>query len=151
MKIITGLRAIATDAPSPLPFLHDARARALVDLALASDPAVSGAQGAHACDHFNVTYVLRWASHQLGGEYRRADIDAFMSNRLEHYVSHYFPRIGGFSFHLQKANRLYYQAPISRGRNEPDIHGTVLFLWGLSTLCALCGKGAANVLREHDA
>jgi len=33
-----------------------------------------------------------------------------------------------------KTNIYYYGAKITRGLNEPDIHGTCMFLWGISII-----------------
>lgn len=46
----------------------------------------------------------------------------------------YFPKLGGFYFSKNRANRKYYGATINKGKNEPDIHGTLMFLWGISLI-----------------
>ena len=120
MKVLTGLQAadqLTIDSPTQL-----------VDLAL-----TAGADK-QACDNFNVLYVLAKASAQTGHTYRMSDIRSFALDRLSIFRSYYWPEHGGFSFFSGRANHRYYHARITRGLPEPDIHGTVLFLWGLSLL-----------------
>ena len=57
-----------------------------------------------------------------------------MYERLAIYKRHYHQQIGGFSFHPNQASRIYYGALLSKGKYEPDIHGTHLFLWGISLI-----------------
>ncbi len=57
----------------------------------------------------------------------------------------------GFSFHKEKANDVYYGARISRGIKEPDIHGTVLFLWGISIIVQILGIEAEFGFQEFRA
>ena len=71
--------------------------------------------------------------------YRFTEIQNFAKNRLEIYRKYYFPEIGGFSFLPQKANVHYYEAKLTKGKNEPDIHGTVMFLWGISIISQILG------------
>jgi len=72
----------------------------------------------------------------------KEEIKDFMLNRLAIYKEYYYPNMGGFSFYKNRSNRSYYGAIITRGRNEPDIHGTVMFLWGISLI--------AQVLNIND-
>jgi len=88
----------------------------------------------HACDNFNITYVLHYANKIAQNSYRHKEIKEFAQGRLRIYNNYYFPKIGGFSFLLNKANIFYYGARITRGFEEPDIHGTVMFLWGISII-----------------
>lgn len=120
MKIITGLKA--TDH---MQFDH---AEQLIDLAL------SATNDRQACDNFNVIYVLKYANEMTGGTYRLDEIKDFAENRLNLYREYYFPEQGGFSFYKGKARRSYYGARITEGLNEPDIHGTTLFLWGIALI-----------------
>ena len=53
------------------------------------------------------------------------------------YKEHFYEEFGGFSFLQNKANTHYYKFKISKGKDEPDIHGTVLFLWGVSIICQI--------------
>jgi len=120
MKILTGLKSAER--------MEFDRARELVDLALQAshDP--------HACNLFNVIYVLKYANESLGGAYRPEEIHCFAIERLELYRKHWWPEHGGFSFFERNANTYYYKAIITNGLPEPDIHGTALLLWGISLI-----------------
>jgi len=120
MKIITGLRVaerIKFDYPEKL-----------IDLCLKAK------NDRHACDNFNIIYVLKYANEITNFSYRYNEIKEFALNRLEIYRRHYFPEFGGFSFLPNRANIYYYGAKITKGLKEPDIHGTVMFLWGISII-----------------
>lgn len=128
MKVITGLKAARR-----LDFPHGEK---LIDLCLAE------AIESQACDHFNIIFVLNYAHLISGAVHRRSEIQDFAAKRLGRYFKHYWPEHGGFSFYEGCSNDRYYGARITRGLPEPDIHGTVLFLWGLSIIGQLleCGK-----------
>ena len=119
MKVLTGFEAVEVSD------IH--RAEKLIDLCL------TAASDRHACDKFNVVYVLSCVQ-EVSGDYRKGEIDAFYGKKFSEYLEFYYPEIGGFSFGKHKANERYYGARISEGKNEPDIHGTVMFLWGLSLI-----------------
>lgn len=118
MKVLTGLKA--TDR---MTIINPQR---LIDTALGAS------NDRQACDHFNVIYVLKYAREEVGKCYREEEIKHFIFDRLEQYQSYYWPEVGGFSYFLGKANAIYYNAAVSRGLPEPDIHGTVMFLWGIA-------------------
>lgn len=120
MKIITGLK-VANQMNFRLP-------EKLIDLLL------SAINNKHACDNFNLIYVLYYASEMTKYCYRAKEIQNFTRARLRIYENYYHPIIGGFSFSVNKANEYYYGAKITKGLNEPDIHGTVMFLWGLAII-----------------
>ena len=98
----------------------------LIDLCLAlkSNP--------DACNNFNLVLVLYFCSQN--SNYRKSEIKDFILDRLQIYKSYYWPEKGGFSFFEKKANKNYYDAKISEGLAEPDIHGTHLFLWGITLI-----------------
>jgi hypothetical protein len=73
--------------------------------------------------------------------YRSSDILNFLENRLTLYGKFYHTGTGGFSFYRGKANAIYYGAKITRGKNEPDLHGTVLFTWGISLISRMMNLG----------
>lgn len=125
MKIITGLKAANA--------MYFPYAEKLIDTCL------SATNDEHACDNFNIIYVLKYANEMTAGSYRSSEIEAFCYNRLTLYKKYYFPKIGGFSFKLGKANDTYYGARITRGLKEPDIHGTVMFLWGIAVIASILG------------
>ena len=118
MKMMIGF-----DAAGKLDFDNEIK---LIDLCLAA------INEGHACNHFNVICVLYHCSRKT--DYKRKEIRQYCLNQLSHYRQYYWPDSGGFSFFKGKANHNYYGAIISRGLKEPDIHGTVLFLWGISLI-----------------
>ncbi|PLX28266.1 hypothetical protein C0581_02930 [Candidatus Parcubacteria bacterium] len=120
MKVMTGLRVA-----NRLDFRHPEK---LIDLCLVA------ANDGHACDNFNVVYVLYHSSIVLQKGYRSEEIKAFAFNRLDIYKQYYHPDMGGFSFFISHSNTHYYGAKVSKGLSEPDVHGTVMFLWGLSII-----------------
>ncbi|MDP2918241.1 MAG: hypothetical protein Q8N68_01965 [bacterium] len=135
MKIITGLKVA-----EKMNFKYPEK---LIDLCLAAK------NGKHACDHFNLVYVLHYAHKIAGGNYRLAEIKKFSEERLEIYKKYHFPEIGGFSFWARKANDRYYGAKITRGLNEPDIHGTCMFLWGISIIAQILKINKELGFHEH--
>lgn len=122
MKVITGL--LWTEATLLCP-------RELIDLCLSDNESV------HACDQINKALVLRYADEAVGSAYRREDILQWCRHTLDEWSEYYYPEYGGFSFWKHRANAQYYGARVTEGRNEPDIHGTVLFVWGLSMIAKL--------------
>lgn len=137
MKILTGLKAAGR--------MSFQRPEKLVDLALA---AVNDSQ---ACDNFNIVYVLKYANEMTNGNYRTEEIREFCRNRLQLYKKYYHPHEKGFSFYEGRSNDRYYGARITKGMNESDIHGTCLFLWGLSILGQALGFSKTLGIREFDA
>lgn len=93
----------------------------------------------HACDNFNIVYVLKYCRQVLGGNYREEEIKDFMLKRLEIYKEYYNETEGGFSFNKTRPKKMYYGAMINRGRLEPDIHGTVMYLWGIAVIAQVLG------------
>lgn len=118
MKVLTGLSAL-----EKLSFSYPKR---IIDTSLKIGEATD------ACNDFNVVYVLCCCSQAT--DYRKDDIQKFCLKRLKQYSRYYYSKKGGFSFHLGKANDFYYGARITKGLNEPDIHGTVMFLWGITLI-----------------
>lgn len=125
MKILTGLIAVdKTDFNHP---------QELIDTCLKATNDID------ACDNFNIILVLNYASKLLNREYRQNEIEEFALNRLEKYKAHYKKEQGGFSFFTFHSNTRYYSAKITKGYNEADIHGTVLFMWGISIIVQILG------------
>ncbi len=116
MKILTGFHAAHI-----YEFSH---AKRLIDMALL------GINDAEACSNFNIVYVL-YACHKLFPDYRSDEITSFLINRVGLYKTFFHEHLKGFSFHRNKANEFFYGKRISKGKNEPDIHGTIMFIWGL--------------------
>lgn len=119
MKVLTGLHAAGiTEFDYP---------RKLIDLSL------SAINDRQACDNVNLTYVL-YSCSIIEPNYRRNEIEKFLFSRLNIIKDYYYPEYGGFSFFKNKANDYYYGFKISKGKNEPDIHGTVLFIWAITLI-----------------
>lgn len=116
MKVITGLQNVGIS--------NFQNAEQLIDTCL------KYSDKGHACDNFNIVYVLNKLNKSLGGSYRYNEICDFMLKKLLTYKEHYKPDSGGFSFNKNSSNVNYYGLNITRGLDEADIHGTVLFLWG---------------------
>lgn len=125
MKIITGLKAV-----DKVGFKYPER---LTDLCLLT------ANFDQACNNLDVIYAIHYANQLTEGNYRYKDIQDFCYRWLKTCKEHYFPDVGGFSFYKHKANQYYYGAKITKGLNEPDIHGTVLLLWGIALISQLLG------------
>jgi len=123
MKILTGLKAAGR-----MDFKYPDK---IIDLVL---PAKNND---HSCDNFNIVYVLKYANEMTGGTYRNPEIQDFCRRRISIYRKYYHPDAGGFSFFPGQSNIGYYGARITKGFNEPDIHGTCLFLWGISLISQL--------------
>jgi len=121
MKIITGFQVMGT-----YPISYPEK---LIDLCLKQT------KTNQACDILNTLYVLDHANKKAGGNYHATAIKKFARNQLKNIYHHYyFPKIGGFSLLPHKANVYYYSAKITKGKNEPDIHGTLMFLWAISLI-----------------
>jgi hypothetical protein len=126
MKILTGLQAAGIN---DFPY-----ADKLIDLAL------SGINDQEACSNFNIVYVL-YCCNRILPNYRKGEIDYFLRQRLNLYQEFYHPAEGGFSFNRNKANEFYYGKRLSQGKNEPDIHGTIMFVWGISLIDKMLNLG----------
>ena len=119
MKYLTGIHAAG---------IYDfSYADSLVDTAL------SGINSEHACNNLNIVYIL-YAANKIIPDYRRSEIEDFLLERIKVYKRFYHDEYGGFSFYENKANTALYGTTISRGLNEPDMHGTTLFLSGIAMI-----------------
>lgn len=103
----------------------------LIDLCL------SAVNDKHACNHLNVICVLQYCSKL--SDYRAGEIHEYCIDRLEKYTNHYWSAEGGFSFYENRANDVFYNARVTTGMAEPDIHGTLLMFWGVSLLVDILG------------
>ena len=135
MKIISGL------CVDDLAFDHPEK---LIDLVLLEPPT----QTADACDQINQVLVLRYADKLCNHSYRQTEIEQFCFSLLNIWQGYYYPELGGFSFHKHHANDRYYGAKITEGLDEPDMHGTVLFVWGLSMMNTLIHTKELDFLHE---
>ncbi len=96
------------------------------------DLCLSSANEGDACNNFNIVCVLYHCARKT--DYRNDEIREYCLNKLRTFRTHYWPDHGGFSFFERNANSVYYSARISKGLSEPDIHGTFLFLWGITLI-----------------
>lgn len=96
------------------------------------DTILSGINNDNACDNFNIIYCLSFVTRLT--DYRKEEINKFCIDRLKIYQQYYHENDGGFSFYIDRANDTYYGAKITRGLNEPDIHGTAMFIWGVTLI-----------------
>tara|TARA_Y100001960_G_scaffold329373_1_gene420537 strand:+ start:467 stop:1585 length:1119 start_codon:yes stop_codon:yes gene_type:complete len=97
------------------------------------DTVLSGSNSLHACDNFNIVYCL-YAAYKVKPEYRKEEVREFLLNRLTIYKNFYDEKLGAFSFRENGANDTLYGVEVSKGLQEPDIHGTSLFVWGLAIM-----------------
>lgn len=137
MKVLTGFNAVNIN-----PVTTD-MGRKLVDLCL------DNINNEQACDNFNIIYVMKYASQKCRG-YRQDEIIDFAEKRFRIYLDYYFPREGGFSFYKNRSNDMYYGCKVALGKNEPDIHGTALFMWGIAIIASLLGIDKDLGLREFS-
>ena len=61
----------------------------------------------------------------------------------------YYEDKGGFSFLIGQTNTRYYGVKIAKGLNEPDIHGTIMFVWGISIIAQILGIESELGFKEH--
>ena len=135
MKIITGLKVV-----NKVNFKYPEKMIDNILLAINDE---------QACDNFNIVYVLKYCNELTQYNYRYPEIKEFMIERLNIYKQYYHQRIGGFSFYKNRARDVYYNAYISKGKNEPDIHGTIMFLWGISIIAQVLKFNNDLKFKEH--
>jgi len=135
MKIITGLKVV-----NRINFIFPEKI---------IDGVLKAKNDKQACDNFNIIYVLKYCNELTGGNYRFNEIRDFSYKRLNIYKQYYFPEIGGFSFNRNRSNNCYYGANIAEGKNEPDIHGTIMFLWGISIIAQILEINEILQYKEH--
>ena len=123
MKIMTGFEAAGIESFTG--------AKELIDLCLSTDNI------GHACNNFNIVCVLYHCSRQT--QHRHDEIVQFCEERLGIYRKYYWPDLGGFSFIERQSNAVFYGARITKGLAEPDIHGTIMFLWGIALISRILG------------
>ena len=114
MKVITGLDWLEVKIHKP---------NKLIDFCLANKPEFEG------CDLVDYIYVLYKCSSQTN--YKKEQVISLMYEVLEYLKLLYHPSQKGFSYFEGKSQTHYYGINISKGINEPDIHGTVLSIWAI--------------------
>lgn len=92
----------------------------------------------HACQNFNPILLLSEISTS------KKEKLSLVQNKVLEYAERwkndfYFPEHGGFSFNKNKSSISYYGAKISKGYNEPDLHGTAMFVWGVLLVAKILG------------
>ncbi len=86
----------------------------------------------HGCGFLNRLFVIYSAHRHIPG-YRE---DHIKENALQalHGIMRYRQSDGVFSFYKDQAQKRYYDAWVSLGGKQGDLHGATLFTWA----CALC-------------
>lgn len=91
----------------------------------------------NACENFNTLYVLYYCTKHL--DYRKEEIKRFALQEVDNWLKYYYPESGAFSFYQNKAQTHYYDAKVSKGFDEPDLHGTAMFIWGILIVAEILG------------
>lgn len=115
MKVLTGLSAIGF---TNIPHIEN-----LIDTCLFHQTEEG------ACCSIDALYVLHWCSRV--SSYREADVHQYALHKIDEIKEYYHEAQGGFSFYRHRANARIYGAKVSTGKDEPDLHGTILYVWGL--------------------
>ena len=132
MKMMTALDSVGkVSIPNP---------NGLIDLCLGS------ISSSHACDNFNIICVLYHCSKITN--YRLDEIQSFVLRKMNDYSKYYCLDSCGFSFYHNKSQDKLYGTRISLGLNEADIHGTLMFTWGIS-LCTSILNWSVNRKFNH--
>tara|TARA_A100001015_G_scaffold135004_1_gene149821 strand:- start:2979 stop:4088 length:1110 start_codon:yes stop_codon:yes gene_type:complete len=132
MKILSGLDWI--DVPVHKP-------KKLIDFCLKTTPNNEG------CDLVDIVYVLyrclKFTDH------RRKEIIDYLENLTNIISLHYFKKIGGFSYFINKSQTEYYGVKISKGLPTPDLHGNLLLIWAISMIDEIMNEenSSLNVLK----
>jgi hypothetical protein len=127
MKVITGLDWLGVPIHYP---------EKLIDVCLSRKPSQSG------CDLVDYVYVLYRSS--LETNYKRKEIVEYLYQILELIFSHYYEEEGGFSYNIGSSQKLYYGVEISKGNDQPDIHGTILLTWALAMIFVIIENDEFN-------
>lgn len=121
MKVFSGLQWIEHS-------IHDHRR--LIDLVL-SEPFYSDG-----CHFTNSLFVLHQINRIDSNGYRREEIMARARLAASCLMLH--KKAGaGFSFLQKNAQRHYYTATVSKGYDEADLHGTVMYTWACAIIVEL--------------
>ena len=132
MKVISGLDWL--NHPIHLP-------EKLIDFCLDNKPKFEG------CDLVDYVYVLYQCSEQTN--YKKKEILNIFNDVLDYLKLLYHEEYNGFSYYINKSQTHYYGIENSKGKNTPDIHGTILSVWALVMIGQVCcpGKYHWNVIR----
>lgn len=115
MKILMGLNSISLENK----FIKESFVDFILDEMISCD----------ACENFNTLYVLYLCDKNL--DYRKSEIKKFVLNEIDNWMNYYHKKYYAFSFYKDKAQTNYYGARVSKGLDEPDLHGSAMFIWGI--------------------
>ena len=66
--------------------------------------------------------------------------NTYFKNVLDYLKLLYHEEHNGFSYYINKSQTHYYGIEISKGKNTPDIHGTILSVWAIVMILTLLEK-----------
>lgn len=127
MKVISGLDWLENPIHFP---------KKLIDFCLNNRPEFEG------CDLVDYVYVLYKCSLQT--DYKRDEINSLLTEVLDYLKLLYFKEEKGFSYFKNKSQTHYYGINISKGKNLPDIHGTLLSVWAIVMILEVLEKNTNN-------
>ena len=84
----------------------------------------------NACNHFNIIFIL-FCSTLISPNYRSDEIIKYLITRIYLYKKYWKDEYGAFSFFENNSNHNYLGCSITKGFNEPDMHASHLFMWGI--------------------
>lgn len=123
MKVLSGLDWINEKVHLP---------NKLIDFCLENKPKFEG------CDLVDYIYVLYRCS--LESNHRRSEIEKVCYEVLDFLLLLYHKESSGFSYFINKSQTHYYGIKISNGKNEPDLHGTLLSMWCIVMILKIIEK-----------
>jgi len=131
MKIITSLDWLNIKIHEP---------EKLIDYCIKNDPISEG------CDVLDTVYVLYKCFK--ASNYKEKEIKKYFDKLYNKILEHFHQDIGGFSYFTHSSQDYYYGVKISKKLDEPDIHGTLLFLWGYTMMYDMfeVGQEKFNIL-----
>lgn len=100
----------------------------------------------HACNHLNALLVLDYFSSK-SPSYRVHEVAKYATDQREKILGHYWGFFGGFSFYRTHSQHTYLGVRVGHGYQEPDMHGTLMFTWGLSIIESLMSKHEPQVFQ----
>ena len=113
----------------------------LIDFCLNNKPEFEG------CDLVDYVYVLYKCSIQTN--YRKKEILQIFHEVLDYLTLLYHKEENGFSYYVNKSQTHYYGVEISKGKNTPDIHGTILSIWAVVMILTLFEKNPYEYKSNH--
>jgi hypothetical protein len=89
-----------------------------------------------ACKSFNTLYVLSKCA-KLG--YKTTEIETFIIQEVNMIQQYYYEEYSAFSFYKNKSQIRFHFGFITKGLNEPDLHGTAMYVWALYLIAEALG------------